>query len=66
LFICGLFKDCVADSIIRRRIIELLVNDELEMIWKETTITKFRVLSRDLHGGTGKALVKISSFLAEI
>jgi hypothetical protein len=35
-----------------------LVNNGLESIWKEVVITKFEVLSWNLHGGTEKTHVK--------
>jgi hypothetical protein len=33
---------------------ELLMNTELERIWKEAAVAKFKELSRNFPGGTGE------------
>jgi hypothetical protein len=49
------------------RMLRWLMNNKLEIIWKETTVAKFKVLSRHLAGETAQALsVGIKSLWTEI
>jgi len=50
-----LFKDAFLNPIhYVRRMISMIVNDELEMMWKEVTMAYYKVLSQHLRGGTEK------------
>jgi hypothetical protein len=52
LFIYSLFNDAfsISDYIASNK--RMIVNNELERMWKETVVAQFKVLSRHLPGGT--------------
>jgi hypothetical protein len=54
LFMVNLIKLLVAETI-ERQITGLLVNNQLERIWKETVFSEFELHLRNLRGGTEEA-----------
>jgi hypothetical protein len=59
------FPSSIAQSV-HHHIIELLMNNELQNIWKGAVMLQFQVLSRNLPGSTAEDTVKIACVPSEI